>query len=112
MAGPHGPEKLARITECAMQLVRLGADPNRRLELYELFYSDRSFVPDLHGTTAFQIAAMTQRRPLVALMLEHMRLSPEARAEVVHCCRCGGRLPWKMCHSTGKGQPPQYHYGY
>jgi hypothetical protein len=94
MAGPQDPEKLARITECAIPLVRLGPDPNRRLELlYELFASDRSFVPDLHGTTAFQIAAMTQRRPLVALMLEHMRLSPEARAEVVHCCRCGSRLP-------------------
>jgi MYND finger len=107
MAGPQDPAKFERLTECAMQLVRLGADPNRRLELFNMSISDRYFVPDLHGKTAFQVAAMTKRRPLVALMLEHMRLSPEERAEVVHC-RCGSRLPWKKCHSTGTGQPPHY----
>lgn len=50
---------------------------------------------------------MTNRRPLVALMWEHMQQGPRERAEIVHC-RCGSRLPWKMCHSTGANQPPHF----
>jgi MYND finger len=40
-------------------------------------------------------------------MEEHLRYTPQDRAEVVHC-RCGSRLPWKACHNTGIGQPPHY----
>ena len=40
-------------------------------------------------------------------MEQHMRYTPKERAEVVHC-RCGSRLPWTSCHSTGIGQPPHY----
>jgi MYND finger len=90
-----------------MQLVRLGADPRRKLDLSHQQCSQVSRIPEMDGKSAFQIAAMTNRRPLVALMWEHMQLSPIERAEIVHC-RCGSRLPWKMCHSTGAGQPPHF----
>jgi MYND finger len=105
---PREPDALNRIAECAMQLVRLGADVQRTLNLSgDPPYEGLFLLPELDGKTAFQIAAMSKRRALVALMWEHMQLPPEDRAELVHC-RCGSRLPWKMCHSTGVGQPPHY----
>jgi hypothetical protein len=51
---------------------------------------------------------MTSRKALVELLEQHLGYTPGQRAEVVHC-RCGSRLPWKACHSTGIGQPPHYH---
>jgi MYND finger len=104
---PKTTEELDRMGECAMQLVRLGADPTRKLHAIGSECSMGFQVRSLEGKSAFQIAAMTKRRPLVALMWEHMQLSQEGRAEIVHC-RCGSRLPWKMCHSTGPGQPSHY----
>jgi MYND finger len=99
------PGQIDSIAECAMLMVRLGADPKRTLHLGRGPMSRT--LRDLEGKSAFQIAAMSKRRALVALMLEHMQLTPEQRAEVVHC-RCGSRLPWKMCHATGPGQPSHY----
>jgi MYND finger len=106
-ASPKYPEKtLDTIEECAMQLVRLGADPTRKLHVLRdeaccFLYR----IPELDGKSAFQIAAMSKRRALVALMWEHMQMNLTERAAAVHC-RCGSRLPWKECHSTGAGQPP------
>ena len=71
-------------------------------------YSPCFRISELDGKTALQIAAMSKRRDLVALLLEHVRLALEDRAEFIVHCRCGSRLPWKLCHSTGVGQPPHY----
>jgi MYND finger len=57
---------------------------------------------------------MTKRTELVKLIEQHLRYTPEERAQVVHC-RCGSRLPWMACHGgAGVGQqqqqpPPHYH---
>jgi MYND finger len=108
MSAPRNPKTLRGIEECAMQLVRLGADLTRTLKLGgSTAFSPCFRISDLDGKTAVQIASKSKRRELVALMLEHVRLTPEERAEIVHC-RCGSRLPWHMCHSTGIGQPPHY----
>jgi hypothetical protein len=103
---PQRKEHIDKVEEIATQLVHLGADLNRKLVLegqFNMVWNLR----ELHGKTAFQIASMSKRPALIELMAEHMRLGPEGRAEIVHC-RCGSRLPWKMCHSTGVGQPPHY----
>lgn len=104
---PHAPGTLDRIVECAMQLVRLGADVNRKLNVRDPPYEGVFLIPDMDGKSTFQIAAMSKRRPLVALIWEHMQLSLDDRASIVHC-RCGSRLPWKFCHSSGVGQPSHY----
>jgi MYND finger len=103
----RSPETLDRIAECAMQLVRLGADVSRTLDLSDPPYEGVFRIREMDGKSAFQIAAMSKRRALVALMWEHMNLLLDDRAAIVHC-RCGSRLPWKRCHSTGVGQPPHY----
>jgi MYND finger len=59
------------------------------------------------GKSALELARMTKRKELVELMEQHLRYTPEERAQVVHC-RCGSRLPWMACHSTGIGQPSHY----
>jgi hypothetical protein len=53
------------------------------------------------------LARMTTRKELVELMEQHLSYTPEERAAVAHG-RCGSRLPWKACHSTGIGQQPHY----
>jgi hypothetical protein len=106
IAPSYKEETLDRIEECAMQLVRLGADPTRKLHVLRDEACCVIFrIPDIDGKSAFQIAAMSKRRALVALMWEHMQMDLKARAAAVHC-RCGSRLPWMQCHSTGAGQPP------
>jgi ATP/maltotriose-dependent transcriptional regulator MalT len=44
------------------------------------------------GKTPLELAKMTKRTELVELMEQHLRYTPEERAEVVHCW-CGSRLP-------------------
>jgi MYND finger len=103
-------DETRRTLECAMQLVRLGADPTRRLRLChaaETPHSRAYRVSGFDGKSAFELAKLSRRTELVELMEEHLRYTKQERAEVVHC-RCGSRLPWKSCHSTGIGQPPHY----
>jgi hypothetical protein len=93
-----------------MQLVRLGADPTRVLDLNNAPGTPHSKVyrsAGFNGKSALELARLTQRRELVKLMEQQLRYTPEERANVVHC-RCGSRLPWKACHSTGIGLPPHY----
>jgi hypothetical protein len=104
-------EELDRSTECAMQLVRLGAELARKLNLGN---APRTLVSEafrsscFDGKTVLELAKMTSRVALVELMEQHLSYTPEERADVVHC-RCGSRLPWKACHGTGIGQPPHYY---
>jgi MYND finger len=97
-------------TECAMQLVRLGADLTRTLNLHNSPNRREAsgyIAAGFDGKTPLQLAMMTKRPELVELMEQHLRYTPEERAEVVHC-RCGSRLPWKACHGAG-GEAPHYH---
>ena len=101
-------ERINRSVECAMQLVRLGADPNRTLNLCnadETTHSGACRLVGFDGQSALQLARMTKRRDLVELMERHLRNTPEERTQVVHY-RCGSRLLWKACHGIGIGHPP------
>jgi hypothetical protein len=107
---PHLRKKgqLDRSTGCAMQLVRLGADPSRTFNVNK---AEDTRLKHLYlqvgfdGKSALELAQMTRRNELVELMERHLHYSQEERARVVHC-RCGSRLPWTSCHATGIGQPP------
>jgi MYND finger len=107
---PGVKEQIDGTVECALQLVRLGADPLRRLNVGNASESPASMLlrhVGFDGKTALELAQMAKRPELVELMERHVRYSPEERANLVHC-RCGSRLPWKECHSTGIGQPAHY----
>jgi hypothetical protein len=107
---PKSEQKTQQTAACAMQLVRLGADPTRSLHLCnasETPTSKACRACGLDGKSALELAKLSKRKELVELMEEHLRYTPQERAEVVHC-RCGSRLPWKDCHNTGIGQPPHY----
>jgi MYND finger len=102
--------ELDRSTECAMQLVRLGADPTRTFNLRNAPDTPISKVyrsAGLDGKSAFELAQMSKRKELVELMEQHLRYTAEERAHAVHC-RCGSRLPWMACHSTGIGVSRHY----
>jgi MYND finger len=100
-----------RKTECAMQLVRLGAVLTRTLNLRTSLNLEEASVfraAGFDGKTLLELAKMTKRTELVELIEQHLRYTPEERAEVVHC-RCGSRLPWKACHGgKGVGHAPHY----
>jgi MYND finger len=107
---PWALEQIDRSAECAMQLVRLGADPTRKLHLGNApatMHSQVYRIAGFDGKSALELARLTARKDLVELMEQHLRYSPKERAEAVHC-RCGSRLPWRACHSTGIGQPSHY----
>jgi MYND finger len=103
-------EQKEQMAECAMQLVRLGADMNRKINWNNAPETDtsrgyRGF--GLDGTSAYEMARRAGHGALVELMEVHRRCSPDERARMVNC-RCGSRLPWEQCHSTGIGMPPHY----
>jgi MYND finger len=103
-------EDLARITECAMQLVRLGANLHATLNMSmapETKFTRAYRAVRYDGLSALELARLTRRPELVELMERHARYTPEERAQVAHC-RCGSRLPWEQCHSTGIGLPLHY----
>jgi hypothetical protein len=112
---PQEQEALDWLAECAMQLVHLGADPTKSLSWSNAPDTDtsrkyRAFRLDgnrLDGQSALELAVLAGQWELVDLMERHLRCSPEERAHMVHC-RCGSRLPWEQCHSTGIGMPSHY----
>jgi hypothetical protein len=108
-APAYPPDQLDRMAECAMQLVRLGADLTVRLNVRDPRCSPlyRRMILVLDGRSVCELAPSTMRHELFALIREHVALTPEQRAEIVHC-RCGSRLPWRKCHAAGIGQPPHY----
>jgi hypothetical protein len=70
-------------TECAIQLMRLGAEPNRTLHVGNGPDTDGYRRADFDGKTALEQARMSKRRELVELMEQHLRYTPEESAEVV-----------------------------
>jgi hypothetical protein len=88
------------MVECAILLVKLGADfrrkfildpPSKVSVLSQWYRSAR-----IGGKTAQQLAQMAHQPELVKAM-EEMQ-SKEKLIALVHC-RCGSRLPWKECHA-------------
>jgi hypothetical protein len=94
-------ERISRTVECAILLVKLGADFHRKFILDPpsegcgplLSWYRRT---RLDGKTAQQMAQMAQHPELVKAMEELQ--SKEKRIALVYC-RCGSRLPWKECHA-------------
>jgi len=91
-------EVLGGQLECAVQLVRLGADCGTRMDLSS---GASGLVTNMwqgfgfDGKTARELAALTGRRELVDVMKTF-----EDKKDMVRLahCRCGSRLPWRECH--------------
>jgi hypothetical protein len=100
-------EDLSRITECAMQLVRLGANLHATLNMSmapETKFTRAYRAVRYDGLSALELARLTRRPELVELMERHARYTPEERAQVAHC-RCGSRLPWESATAPGSACP-------
>jgi hypothetical protein len=115
--GPRTPdderqdEVTSRMVECAILLVKLGADFRRKFildpppkvsgPLLSGYRSARS-----SGKTAQQLAQMALRPELVKAMEE---LQSKEKLIALVSCRCGSRLPWKECHAGNDvGESPFY----
>jgi len=102
--------------ECAIRLIKLGADCNSKLTLpsHRSQNPVQAAVEDLYrqynmvGMTAKDLAVLSKRTRIVNAMNE-MTESMDAAIEKVQC-RCGSRLPWKQCHAGRRqGEAPHYH---
>mmetsp|Transcript_14133 Transcript_14133/g.20879 ORF Transcript_14133/g.20879 Transcript_14133/m.20879 type:complete len:581 (-) Transcript_14133:644-2386(-) len=86
--------------ECAIQLVRLGADCQAKLILPS---SSRGVATSmwrqfqLHGKTAQELANISGKKELIDTM--KLYEGRAAKIRLAHC-RCGSRLPWKECHAA------------
>ena len=92
--------------ECAIQLVKLGADCN------EMYKEKNMYMHSLNlgNKNAYQLAKISKQSELISTM-ENFK-SDEDKIRLVHC-RCGSRLPWKECHGAaacGSIQVPYYYY--
>ena len=90
--------------ECAIQLVRLGANCDVRLQLPggrdgNSKPSQLMKLMNLSGKSIRELARETGSELLVQTM-EQFR-SEEAKIELVNC-RCGSRLPYRQCHAAMK----------
>ncbi|KAL7525329.1 hypothetical protein ACHAXR_000956, partial [Thalassiosira sp. AJA248-18] len=95
--------------ECAVQLVRLGANVNARLQLptgcdANSKSCEMMKLMKLVGKSVRQLAPETGSELLVQT-IESFH-SEEDKIKLVNC-RCGSRLSWKLCHS-GKSSDPHY----
>lgn len=93
--------------ECAIQLVKLGANCNAKLIIpassnTTIASMYRQF--GLHNKTAVQLATITGKGEIIEVVQQFQ--SKEHAIKCVHC-RCGSRLPWKECHA---GRDPEPHY--
>ncbi|OEU08634.1 hypothetical protein FRACYDRAFT_249528 [Fragilariopsis cylindrus CCMP1102] len=92
--------------ECAIQLVKLGADCN------EMYKEKNMYMHSLNlgNKNAYQLAKISKQSELIRTM-DNFK-SDEDKIRLVHC-RCGSRLPWKECHGAaacGSIQVPYYYY--
>jgi hypothetical protein len=98
-------DTIDRICECAIRLVRLGANCQVKLEIPAQTLNApvnpnnpvAAFQAlNLGGKTAQQLASISRRRELIRA-IELMQ-----KTENVHLtqCRCGSRLPWNQCHGA------------
>lgn len=85
--------------EIAVQLVRLGADTSA---VFDANHGPSHFMTTVynqmgfHGKTAFQLALMSHRKELIEVMKEFHENRAVLKEKVQ--CRCGSRLPLKICH--------------
>jgi hypothetical protein len=104
-------DEASGLVECAILLVKLGADFHRKFILdpsSEVCGPTLSWYRParLSDKTALQLAQMAQQPELVKIMEELQ--SNEKRIALVYC-RCGSRLPWKECHAGNTvGESPIY----
>ena len=92
--------------ECAIQLVKLGADCNEAYKEKNIYMHSLN----LGNKNAYQLAKISKQSELIRTM-ENFK-SDEDKIRLVHC-RCGSRLPWKECHGAaacGSIQVPYYYY--
>jgi hypothetical protein len=100
--------------ECAIRLVKLGANFNRKLEIPTgttgnqdmdmLNKVYREF--GLGGKSVRQLATIIKKKKLIEAIEE---MSDEERAVELVQCRCGSRLPWLQCHAGRRdGESPHY----
>jgi hypothetical protein len=104
-------ERTIRMVECAIILVKLGADFRRKFILdspskecgpLQSWYRRAG----LGDKTAQQLAQMAQQPGLVKVMEE---LESKEKMIALVYCRCGSRLPWKECHAgSNVGESPVY----
>ena len=93
--------------ECAIQLVRLGADCDRRLDMAGVHFNAMRMFSKLDGKTALELATLSGRPQLVEAMHQYYYGGTEQRLRLVHC-RCGSRFPWYACHNAGIGKHPHF----
>jgi hypothetical protein len=90
--------------ECAVQLVKLGADCNGTYKEKNVYIQSLN----LGNKNAYQLAKISKQSELISTM-ENFK-SDEDKIRLVHC-RCGSRLPWKECHGAAAcGLIPYYYY--
>lgn len=90
--------------ECAIQLVKLGADCNEMYKEKNIYMHSLN----LGNINAYQLAKISKQSELISTM-EYFK-SDEDKIRHVHC-RCGSRLPWKECHGAAAcGSIPYYYY--
>ena len=86
------------ILECAIQLVRLGADTRIKLVIPNHFRGRVALMWqqfNLNGKTAKELANMSGKRELINAMDQFQDM--KSSLDLFHC-RCGSRLKWKDCH--------------
>lgn len=101
-------ERLETVLECAIQLVRLGADCTTKLQIDDSEGPFASRLVEFCGGNkfdAYDLAILSGHEELIRVM--EVFESEESRIELVHC-RCGSRLPWKQCHGAMDSEP-HYH---
>jgi hypothetical protein len=96
--------------ECAVQLVKLGANCSAVYRLGNcggtLFALMKAFGID--NKNAYQLANIAKKLELTRTM--EIFKSADDKIRLVHC-RCGSRLPWRECHASPTLAPePHYYY--
>ncbi|GKY92057.1 hypothetical protein MPSEU_000177200 [Mayamaea pseudoterrestris] len=114
------PKTTEELLQCAVILVMLGADFNKRLEFSPVSLSMKmsilvtSMSSFLAQYDAFGLRGKSVKEMAVEigdeLLLEAIRSMEESPMENAWC-RCGSRLPWKECHAAPSvaGQHKHFH---
>lgn len=106
--GEKGRETYEGCVECAIQLVRLGADTSVKFQFppggknHPIYQSWHLW--KLEGKSVREVAAMVGSDLFEKTVEEFSTF--EHQIDHVNC-RCGSRLPWKQCHA-GKPTDPYY----
>lgn len=99
--------------ECAIALIQLGADAEKKLPRPRHPASTDPMDPNvmyqtfkLYGKTARELAMMSGKPRLIKVLKEFE--TKQDKIDKAHC-RCGSRLPWLQCHAGEEiGRSPIY----